>query len=993
MPGCRVRWLVVLLVALTTMSAHAAPRVVRVVGDNNYPPYLFLGADGQPEGYIVDLWKLWAKKTGIHVDFEPMQWSDALKAMNNGDADVIEMIFRTPARDQLYTFSAPYAEQTVGIYVDHTIRGVHDVRSLSGFQIGVERGDACGDKLASLGITSLVAYPNYEAILAAARSGTIKIFCMDDEPANYYLYLDRDNLQFTKAFTLYEGRFHWAVRRGDAATFAIVSKGMKLITPAERQALREKWFKHPVEFWHYTHIAIVLLSTVLGLMILLALWILGLRRAVQSRTAEIREKNQLLERQAHELQIEQAQLRTLVESSPDAMWLKDESGTYVDCNARAAELIGLSRETIIGHGDSELLPDAELVSRVREIDRRVWATGTAQSGEFVFTAADGTQRNMELIKVPIHTEHGAISGVLGVARDITERRRAEQEQRIAAAAFESQDGIVISDALGVIQRVNTAFATMSGYAPSEAIGHPLKNLLRSGMHSRHFHAAMDGAVATAGNWQGEIWYRRKGGELFYVRIAISAVRDDHGMLQHTVCSMHDITAEMEATARAERLEKIDPLTDLPNRIALEERMLQITQGHGDDDLCCGALLLIGLDDFSQLNMVHGHKLGDQILQQAAQRTRRLVPDDGMLARVTGDEFALLVIGKPQPAARAADFAQTLAQALCESLGEPYFANDVGDMMCTASIGVTLMGCPYRPVDTLLSETELAMIKAKQAGKNTVRMFAAEMQKEIEARNAMANDLRIGMTSGQFTLEYQAQVDLRGRIVGAEALLRWNHPRRGRVPPTEFIPVAEQTGLIEPLGAWVLEQACRTLTRWATMPEARRLTLSVNVSPRQFRRVDFVEEVEVALAGCRTAAVRLKLEITESMAMEDIGATVAKLEALKRIGIRVSVDDFGTGNSALSYLTRLPLDQLKIDKSFVQNLPNVRNDAHVAQTIIGMARGMGLEVVAEGVESREQFLFLKEQACDIYQGYLFGKPSPLHQFEQTLSQAHAAAAAL
>ncbi|WP_329743276.1 EAL domain-containing protein [Dyella sp. A6] len=974
------------------MSAHAAPKVLHVVGDNNYPPYLFLGPDGKPEGYIVDLWKLWSSKTGVPVDLQPMQWSDAQKAMADGHADVIDMIFHTPARNKLYTFSPPYSTQTVGIYVDHTIQGISNVHALSGFQIGVERGDACTDKLASFGIDSVVNYPNYEAILAAAKSGVIKIFCMDDEPANYYLYLSRDNLRFAKAFTLYQGRFHWAVRRGDSATYALVEHGMKLITPAEQRALRAKWFKHPLEFPYSTRRTMIVLSSALGIMVLLALWILVLRRAVRMRTAEILEKSTQLEHQAHELLLERAQLRTLVESSPDAMWLKSSDGTYVDCNARAMELVGLPREAIIGHGDGDLPLDTQLLMQVREIDRRVYATGSMQSGEFIFNAPDGTRRNIELVKVPIRARSGEITGVLAVARDVTERQRMANEQRIAAVAFESQDGIVISNARGIIQRVNSAFARLSGHTAAEAVGLSLKKLLRSGIHNRQFYAAMDSAVASSGNWNGEIWYRKKNGELLYVRIAISAVRDEGGVLQHTVCSVHDITTEMEATARAERLEKIDPLTDLPNRIMLEERMLLITQAKSDDELCSGALLLIGLDDFSQLNSVHGHKLGDQILQQAAQRIRRLAPDGGLLARITGDEFALLVTGKPQAAARATDFAQTLAQALCDALAEPYFHNTTGELLCTASIGATLLGCPHRSIDTLLSEAELAMFKAKRAGKNTVRMFAAEMQKEIEARNAMANDLRSGMAKGQFTLEYQAQVDVRGRVVGAEALLRWNHPRRGRVSPVEFIPVAEQTGMIEPLGAWVLEQACRTLDRWSAMPEARWLTLSVNVSPRQFRRIDFVDEVEMTMTGCSAATSKLKLEITESMAMEDIGATVVKLDALKRMGIRVSVDDFGTGNSSLSYLTRLPLDQLKIDKSFVQNLPTIQNDAHVAQTIIGMARGMGLEVVAEGVESREQFLFLKEQACDLYQGYLFGKPMPLHQFEQDLARTQTVVAA-
>lgn len=479
LPQFVIQWVGVLVVAFAAFGAHAAPKAVRVVSDNNYPPYLFLGPDGQPRGYIVDLWKLWEKKTGIHVDLEPMQWSAAQAAMRGGNADVVDMIFDTPERDGLYRFSPPYSTQTVGIYVDHTIQGIRDPRSLRGFQVGVERGDACVDKLHHLGIDNLSLYPNYQAILAAAQSGAIKIFCMDDEPANYYLYLSRNQLRFAKAFTLYTDGFRWATRLGDDAMFALIMQGMKQIDGRERDALRRRWFTQPVQFLPYARLAAAVVLASLGALSALALWIWSLRRAVRSKTAALHDRNDALVRQACELVDEHARLRALIESSPDAMWLKERGGAYIDCNAKAAEFMGRAREEIIGHVIDELGNNDVLIAGIRQIDRRVWDTRSMQRGEFTIISPADVTCDIEIIKVPIFAPDGEITGVLGVARDITERRRAERELRIAAVAFESQDGIVISDARDLIQRVNTAFTELTGYCAEEIVGSNASSLLGS----------------------------------------------------------------------------------------------------------------------------------------------------------------------------------------------------------------------------------------------------------------------------------------------------------------------------------------------------------------------------------------------------------------------------------------------------------------------------------------------------------------------------------
>lgn len=729
---------------------------------------------------------------------------------------------------------------------------------------------------------------------------------------------------------------------------------------------------------------LALVLTVLGILLLATAWIRILRRAVRKRTAEIREKNRLLEQQWHELLADRARLRTLVESSPDAMWLKDESGIYIDCNAQACQLIGMPRESIIGRSDEVLPVPAEILRRVRQIDEHVRETGMAQGDEFPFTDSAGNTRIMELVKAPIRSEDGRITGVLGVARDLSMRRRAEEQLRIAAIAFESQDGIVIADAEGTIQRVNAAFTELTGYAREQACGARLMDLVRSSLQDDDFESRLHASIESGDPWSENVWIQPRQGVLRFVRITASGVRDDGTPVRHLVITLHDLTAETEAQARVRQLEKYDALTELPNRSLLEEHIRDINEdaaGRADDSLCHGALLLIGLDDFAIPNNAHGHKLGDRILQLAAQRMQQLRTEHCTLARFSGDEFALLVRFEPQPCEPAGETALHLARVLREALSKPYLFPKVGEVICTASIGVTMLGYPTRRADTLIGQAELAMFKAKDAGKNRVRPFESQMQKEIDARNAMARDMRLGLPSNQFQLHFQPQVDTDGRIVAAEALLRWKHPDLGLLTPAQFIDMAEQTGLIEPLGQLVVQQACLALAAWSALPALSTLALSVNVSPRQFQQADFVQLMTDAVSACGQNVHKLKLEITESMAMQDIGDSIAKLRSLKHLGLKLSLDDFGTGSSSLAYLTRLPLDQLKIDKSFVHRLPDARDDAHLARSILGMARGMELEVVAEGVETTAQFEFLRAHQCPYFQGYLFGKPMPLAEFEQ------------
>jgi|GEM_PF-2462136 len=443
----------------------------------------------------------------------------------------------------------------------------------------------------------------------------------------------------------------------------------------------------------------------------------------------------------------------------------------------------------------------------------------------------------------------------------------------------------------------------------------------------------------------------------------------------------DISQRMQAQAEINRLAFYDGLTQLPNRKLLQDRAQQAmavsarSQRHG-------ALLFIDLDHFKTLNDTRGHEIGDQLLQQVAGRLTLCVRAGDTVARLGGDEFVVLLEELNEESSRAAAEAKVVGDKVLAAL-EPVFTLNGVEHAITASIGVTLFVGVADSYDELLKRADLAMYRAKSAGRNGLCFYDPEMQSIVQARAALELDLRRALQQGEFVLHYQPQVLADGRIVGAEALVRWTRPGHGLVSPADFIPVAEESGLIKPLGLWVLQTACRQLVAWSAHAATSGLTLAVNVSPRQFRHSDFVASVMAALTQSGASPDLLKLELTENLLLEDVEATIARMHELRALGVGFSLDDFGTGYSSLAYLKRLPLDQLKIDRSFVRDVLTDANDASIARTVLALGHSLGLSVIAEGVETEGQRNFLAEQGCEGFQGYLFGKPVPAEAFERLL----------
>lgn len=571
--------------------------------------------------------------------------------------------------------------------------------------------------------------------------------------------------------------------------------------------------------------------------------------------------------------------------------------------------------------------------------------------------------------------------------DITGHKMVELELRIAAITFESHEGILVTDANKVIQRVNHAFTQVTGYSSDEVIG-KTPAILKSGRQDADFYQNMWYAIQHDDFWQGEIWNRRKSGEVYPEWLIITAIKDDEGVVSNYVATFSDITERKEAEECIRNLAFYDPLTKLPNRRLLNDRLNQALAASARSRRH-GALMFLDLDRFKLLNDTHGHSMGDQLLLAVAERLQSCVRASDTVARLGGDEFVVMLGALDEYTNEAAAQARLVAEKIRTALAEPYRLSTQADKSKTpityhssSSIGVVLFLGHTHSVEELMKRADLTMYEAKHAGRDAICVFDPAMQLALNARAALEEHMHEALDQ-QYLLYYQMQVDGRGNIVGAEALIRWQHPERGLLLPAEFIPLAEETGLIVLIGKWVLQTACAQLKAWENNPQTRHLKLSVNVSAYQFRQADFVEHVCATLAQSGARASQLELEITESLILYDIDDTIAKMWRLKEVGVSFAMDDFGTGYSSLSNLQRLPLDQLKIDQSFIRDMACDANDAAIVKAILTMGKNLGIDVVAEGVETQAQRDYLVQHGCPTCQGFLFSEPVPLQEFEAKL----------
>ena len=596
--------------------------------------------------------------------------------------------------------------------------------------------------------------------------------------------------------------------------------------------------------------------------------------------------------------------------------------------------------------------------------------------------ADGRKIPIELRLVLVWDENNAFEGILGVGRDISQQRRAEKDLRMAATVFEhSTSAILITDPAGYIVQANEAFSRVSGYAVSQVLDQLPGMLTVDEQQQAHLQYILK-QLHQHNSWEGEVWLKRRSGEHYPAWVGITAVFDDEGDLASYVCFFSDISERKASEQRIHRLAYYDALTHLPNRTLFQDRLHTALQ-QAERNKSWVVLMFLDLDRFKPINDSLGHAAGDRMLKDMAIRLLACVAEDDTVARMGGDEFTLLL----QPRATRAialNRAISVAEQILASLVQP-FVLESREFFVTASIGIALSPQDGNELSQLMKNADTAMYHAKERGKNNFQFYQADMNASALERLELESDLRHALEQEEFILYYQPQFSGDGkRLTGVEALLRWNHPRRGLVPPGDFIPVLEELGLVVDVGDWVLAESCRQLKHWH-QAKVRVPKVSVNISARQFSDGQLGTRIANILKQTGLPPACLELELTESILMREVSEALHILDSLKNLGLSIAVDDFGTGYSSLNYLKQFPIDVLKIDRTFVDGLPSGEQDAQIARAIIAMAHSLNLAVIAEGVETQEQLDFLREHGCDEVQGYLFGRPMPARQFEAQFRQ--------
>ncbi len=755
-----------------------------------------------------------------------------------------------------------------------------------------------------------------------------------------------------------EGHFSFTTVRPETPP----GSGTTLFAPTEGAVGGEYWWKAvtrvaPAQFAFAPGRQLAANGCAVGLLLLM---VAGLTLPL----ARLRSRNL---REAAALRISEERLKAVLDNTTSLVMLKDREGRYLLANRRFKSVFGLSEAALAGASDeSFFIP--EDVEVLRRNDRAVLRSGRAMELEETLHHPEG-ERTYLSVKIPLHDSTGQTYAVCTVATDITERKRTERALRQAAAVFDNtSEGIIIADAECRMVAVNEALTRISGFARKELLGQNPR-MLRSHQHPESFYQSIYTALAQSGQWQGEIWNRRKDGEIYPAWENISAVRDEHGLLTNYVAILADISAVKQTEARLVHLAHHDALTGLPNRLLFGLRLehaLERGKRHGTKV----ALLFLDLDRFKRINDTLGHAAGDRLLQSVATRLKECVREEDTVARQGGDEFTIILdeIGHDEDAA-------LMAEKIIEAIARPYLI-DGQEVVTSTSIGISIFPADAAEPAHLAKAADTAMYRAKERGRNTYRFYTAEMTAKAQQHLTLEQGLRRALERNEFVLHYQPQYALQSRrVAGVEALIRWQHPERGLLLPGAFMEVAEETGLIGPIGEWVLTAAVAQASAWRSAG-VDPVRMAVNFSGKQFLRDHVADHVERVLAAPGTwgAGLTLEIELTETE-LQTAERSLGQLEKLKSLGVMLAVDDFGTGYSSFGRLKQLPVDRLKIDRSFVKNIPSGGNDEAIAAAIIAMGHNLDLHVVAEGVETAEQLGFLEVHHCDEVQGYYLSRPLP------------------
>jgi diguanylate cyclase (GGDEF)-like protein/PAS domain S-box-containing protein len=703
--------------------------------------------------------------------------------------------------------------------------------------------------------------------------------------------------------------------------------------------------------------------------------------AVADKTSELAESNRRLAAEIGERREIEIALRASEEKFSKAFHASPmlvsinalEDGRFLDVNQAWVRQVGWSRDEVVGRTPDEVGLTLHLVGA--DIDT-VRATGSVREAEVRYRTRAGEERLGVLNIEPVTIDQRAC--VISATLDITDRRRTQDEmQRLSHALQQTADMVMITDRAGIIEYVNAAFEQTTGYTRAQAVGQPA-GLTRSGRQDPDTYARLWRTVLAGEVYRDVLINRRQDGSLYYEEKTITPLKDARGEVTHFISAGKDITERMQTQERLHRLAYHDVLTNLPNRVLLTDRLEHaLSSAHRSDRKA--AVLFLDLDRFKIINDTLGHDVGDALLQALAQRLSARVREEETVARLGGDEFAVVL----------SDLANTehlpsIARKILDALAQPFLI-DGRELFVTGSIGISVFPEDGLDARTLLKNADAAMYRAKEQGRNTYQFYSADMGIKAVEQLHLETGLRRALEREEFVVYYQPQVDVgSGQIVGLEALVRWQHPERGVIGPAHFVSLLEETGLIVPVGAWVLRTACAQMKAWheAGSPALR---LAVNLSGRQFADPRLAAMIERALADTGLPADALELEITESVIMHNAAEAVQTLTGLGALGVRFAIDDFGTGYSSLSYLKRFPIDTLKVDRSFVQDIGKDADDSAIITAIVALTHNLKLSVIAEGVETAAQLAFLRGCGCNAFQGYLFSEPLPAPALARLLSR--------
>lgn len=961
---------------LLTDAEHAwlaAHPVIRVAPDPAYRPIEFFDQQGDYRGLAADYLEAVTGKLGSRFEIVRLDsWDEVVAQARNRHIDMWSAASPTSQRETFMRFTRPMIEVPAVILVRSRVERDLTMEDLSGLKVAVVSGYAIHDYILDhYPQLALDPVPDVQTALRKVSFGMVDAVVGDLATVTYYMEQEGITNLRVAGNVGYAYRLAFAVRSDWPELVSILDKGLASLTPEQHQEIMSRWlhvsqpeWRPGVQFYLVLFLVLFLFSIVAGVA-----WNRTLKRLVVERTGQLNRELQERQRADMALRSSEEHYRVLFESASDGI-VTFEEGRFTSCNRKMEMVFGCSRDQIIGAGPEQFSPryqpDGSLSSQRAHALIRAALEGEPQLFEWTHMRADGSEIQTEVSLNRIDNDGTRI--LAGRIHDITERKRREEEVRLAASVFSgTSEGIVITDQGGIILQVNRAFTEITGFQPEEAIGQTPR-LLRSDHHDELFYRQFWKELTGSGSWQGEIWNRRKNGGVHPVWQNISAIRDDSGRIVQYISIFSDITDKKISEQRIEHLAHYDVLTDLPNRVLFNERCehaLSRARREGHELV----LMFLDLDRFKHINDSLGHPVGDRLLQQVAERLRKLVREEDTIARLGGDEFVVVL-----EEVHDINVVPSVAEKLLGAFGEPFVVSD-SLLHVSSSIGIALYPEDGRDVTTLVRNADAAMYRAKESGRNNYQFYTREMTVLAHERVSLENSLRQAVEMDELVLHYHPQYDLAsGGLVGVEALVRWNHPEKGMIPPDRFIPLAEESGLILPIGGWVLREACRQAQAWLDAGRSFG-RVAVNVSGHQVERGDFIEQVCNVLQETGLPPGCLELEITESFFMQHTGQAVSTLEALRELGVSLAIDDFGTGYSSLSYLKQLPVNKLKIDRSFIQDIPGGRLDMAIVRAVIALGRGLEMRVIAEGVERDEQSRFLLAEGCDEAQGFLYTRPLP------------------